>query len=163
MEPRIEILNEKKLIGMRIVMSFSSNKTSQLWRSFMPRRKEIKNNIGDALYSVDVCPPNFFTNFNPTVEYEKWATVEVTDLNTIPVEMESLTIPGGLYAVFTYIGPASEGAKIYRYILETWLPASDFQYDDRANFAVMGEKYKGEAPDSEEEIWIPVKEKNKSG
>ena len=115
--------------------------------------------MGTELYSMQVYDPLYFSNFNPDTEFEKWAAVEVTDFESIPHEMEALTTPGGLYAVFTYIGPASEGAKMYRHILETWLPSSDFQLDNRPNFAAMGEKYKGEAVDSEEEIWFPIREK----
>lgn len=45
MEPRIETLNEKKFIGKRVIMSFSEDRTRELWQGFMPRRKEIKNCI----------------------------------------------------------------------------------------------------------------------
>jgi AraC family transcriptional regulator len=31
--------------------------------------------------------------------------------------------------------------------------------DDRPYFALMGDKYKGEVLDSEEEFWIPIKKK----
>jgi AraC family transcriptional regulator len=33
--------------------------------------------------------------------------------------------------------------------------------DNRPYFALMGEKYKGENPESEEDFWIPVKKKCK--
>jgi len=33
--------------------------------------------------------------------------------------------------------------------------------DNRPHFEVLGEKYKNGDPESEEEIWIPVKEKAK--
>ena len=52
MNPIIETLAEKKLIGKRIQMSLANNKTRELWQSFMPRRKEIQNNIGTDLYSM---------------------------------------------------------------------------------------------------------------
>jgi AraC family transcriptional regulator len=71
--------------------------------------------------------------------------------------METLNSPRGLYAVFQYKGAASKGAETYQYIYGTWLPESDFLLDNRPHFAVMGEKYKNEDPDSEEEMWIPVK------
>ena len=58
---------------------------------------------------------------------------------------------------FLHRGPASEGMKTYQYIFQTWLPVSGYRLDDRPHFAVMGEKYKKEDPDSEEEIWVPVK------
>ncbi|MBN2009772.1 hypothetical protein JW960_10555 [candidate division KSB1 bacterium] len=48
-EPRFETLSEKCLIGQRVKMSFTDNKTFQLWRGFMPRRKEIHNSIGIEL------------------------------------------------------------------------------------------------------------------
>jgi AraC family transcriptional regulator len=159
MKPRIETLTEKKLIGKRMIMSFSNNKTFELWRSFMPRRKEIKNNIGTELYSIEVYAPLYFNNFNPNAEFEKWAAIEVADFETIPNEMETITLPDGLYAVFVHKGPASTGPKTYQYIFGTWLPNSDFLLDNRPHFARMGEKYKNEDPNSEEEIWIPIKAK----
>ena len=157
MEPRIETLPEKKFIGKRIKMSFSDNKTRELWSSFMPRRREIKNNIGSELYSIEVYEPLYFNNFNPEKEFDKWAAVEVIDFETVPDDMETLTSPGGLYTVFIYKGSADKASETYRYIFGTWLPASDFLLDVRPHFAVMGEKYKNDETDSEEEVWIPVK------
>jgi AraC family transcriptional regulator len=157
LEPRIEILPEKKFVGKRIKMSFSNNQTHELWKSFMPSRREIKNNIGSDLYSVEVYEPLYFKNFNPEKEFDKWAVVEVTDFETVPEGMETLISPCGLYAVFLHKGAASKGPEMYQYIFGTWLPASDFLLDDRPHFAVMGEKYKNDDPDSEEEVWIPVK------
>ncbi len=159
MNPRIEILSEKKLIGKRIKMSFSENKTGDLWRSFMPGRKEIQNTIGSELYSLEVYPPNYFNNFDPNIPFEKWAAIEVTSFDAIPNEMETIVIPAGLYAVFLHKGPASEGAKTYEYIFRTWIPNSGYILDERPHFAVMGEKYKQGDPDSEEDIWIPVRRK----
>ena len=52
---------------------------------------------------------------------------------------------------------ASEGPETYKYIFETWLPDSDYLIDDRPHFAIMGEKYIGDSPDSKEELWIPVR------
>ena len=159
MPARMEILPEKKLAGKRIRMSFANNKTKELWQSFMPVRAEIKNKAGTELFSVEVYDPYYFQNFNPGKEFEKWAAVEVIDFNELPHEMETLVIPRGLYAVFIHKGPASEGEKTYRNIFETWLPGSSYDIDSRPHFAVMGVKYKKDDPDSEEEIWIPVKNK----
>lgn len=161
MSPRIEMLSEKKFIGMNCIMSFANNRTSQLWHSFMPRRKEIANTLGTELYSMEVYHnPLFFKNFNPTNEFEKWAAVEVLDINIVPIGMKTLIVPTGLYAVFTHRGPASEGEKTYNSIFRTWLPNSIYDLDDRQHFAIMGDKYKNNDPDSEEEIWIPIKPKD---
>ncbi len=159
MHSRIETLPEKKLIGKRMVMSFSNNLTRDLWRGFMPRRKEIQNNIGTDLYSVQIYPPMFFRNFNPKTEFEKWAAIEVTDFGTIPTEMESFILVGGLYVVFDYKGAASAAGSSYQYIHTEWLPNSSYELDARPHFDILGEKYKNDDPESEEELWIPIKPK----
>jgi len=162
MQPRIYILPEKKLVGKRLKMSFSGNKTGELWRSFMAGRKEIKNNIGTELYSMQIYTPLFFDKFDINAEFEKWATIEVTDFDAVPDGMETFRLPGGLYAVFLYKGIASAASNTFQYIIGTWLPNSGFTLDNRPHFEILGEKYKNEDPDSEEEIWIPIKRKEKS-
>ena len=158
MKPRIETLAEKKLVGNRTKMSFSDNRTFELWRSFMPRRKEIRNSLGTDLYSVEVYPPIFFEKFSADTEFEKWAAVEVTEFDATPDQMERLTVPDGLYAVFVHKGPASTAPETYEYIFKSWLPSSGFTLDNRPHFALMGEKYKQNDQDSEEELWIPIKQ-----
>lgn len=86
--------------------------------------------------------------------------MEVTNFNSVPEKMKTLVIPSGLYAVFNYKGSAAEAAKFYQYIFATWLPDSDYILDNRPHFALMGEKYKNDSQDSEEEIWIPLRNKN---
>ena len=157
MTPRLETLPEKKLIGVSINMSVNENKTRQLWQGFMPRRTEIKNKLNADLYSVEIYPPHFFDHFNPGVLFEKWAAVEVTALEEVPAGMHTIIIPKGLYAVFLHKGDASEGPKTYQYIFGHWIPHSEYIADTRPHFAVMGERYKNEDPDSEEDIWIPIK------
>lgn len=157
MQPRIESLTEKKLVGLSTIMSFSDNKTGALWSSFAPRRKEISTPQNHFLYSVEIYPPQFFENFDLHRNFEKWAAVEVADFIMVPSDMKPLIIPEGAYAVFIHKGPASEGFKTYSYIFQTWLPTSGFELDQRPHFALMGEKYRNDSADSEEEIWIPVK------
>lgn len=160
MQPTIKTLPETKLIGMRRTMSFANNQTQALWQGFMPRRKEIVNAIGSDLYSLEVYKDTqFFKNFNPEAEFEKWAAVAVSSHDNMPESMEALTVPAGDYAVFPYKGKGSDAAEFYRYIFTTWLPQSEYELDDRPHFALMGDKYKREDPESEEEIWIPVRQK----
>jgi AraC family transcriptional regulator len=159
MDFRIENIAEKKLIGKQLTMSFAENKTFQLWSSFMPQQKEIRNKTGTDLYSVEVYPSGFFENFSPINTFAKWAAAEVYDFNEIPFNMQTLIIPTGTYAVFLYKGLAEKADETYRFIFTEWLPKSEFNLDDRPHFAVMSEKYKKDNPDSEEEIWIPVKNK----
>src|SRR5512133_1526213 len=99
MEPRINMITEKKLVGKHLTMSLADNKTGELWRSFMPRRKEIQNSLCSDFISMQVYKqPVVFNDLHQ--EFEKWAVVEVSDFETIPDGMETFTLPGGLYAVF---------------------------------------------------------------
>lgn len=158
MAPRIETLPEKKLLGKRLRMSLANNRTGELWRSLMPRRNEILHPVTSDLYSLQVYEKPFaYTDFTPATEFEKWALVEVTDFEFIPEEMEPFTLPGGLYAVFHYKGTPSEFAGTFHFIFGTWLPQSDYVLDHRPHFELLGEKYKNNNPDSEEEIWIPIR------
>ncbi|MFA6401919.1 MAG: GyrI-like domain-containing protein [Salinivirgaceae bacterium] len=164
MKPRIEQLTEKKLVGMHLTMTNSNNRTVDLWRSFMPRRREIVNKLTTDLFSMQVYSSSFdFNHFDLVSEFEKWAAVEVSNFNNIPNEMNSFTLPGGLYAVFIHKGAASAGTKSFQYIFGTWLPSSEYILDQRPHFEILGEKYKNEDPSSEEEIWIPIKKKLESG
>lgn len=139
-------------------MSFANNRTAELWKNFMPRRKEILHTVNRFLYSVECYPdPFFFRSFDPLKPFTKWAAVEVTGTQQVPEGMETLLIPQGLYAVFLYRGKASEGEKAYRYIFSEWLPASSYVLDHRPHFALMGDHYKHDDQESEEELWIPVK------
>jgi len=160
MQPLIKTLNEKKLTGHFIEMSFIENKTFQLWNGFMPKKKEIKNTINANLYSLEVYPDHYFDNFNPSDNFQKWAAVEVSDFEDLPYGMKTLVVSGGLYAVFLHFGPATEAHKTYNYIFAEWLPNSAYIVDERPHFAVMDEKYKKDDPNSEEEIWIPIKNRN---
>jgi AraC family transcriptional regulator len=122
----------------------------------MPRRHEIQKVIGANLYSLQRYAPGFFTDFNPEAEFEKWAGLEVTDFATVPADMETIVIPGGHYAVFSYRGLNTD-TSIFQYIFGTWLPPSEYVIYDRPHFEILGPKYKNNDPSSEEEIWIPIK------
>jgi AraC family transcriptional regulator len=160
MEPRIEILPEKKLVGKRLTMSLSGNRTFELWQSFMPWRKEIKKSVSPDLFSMQVYDRSFdFWNFNMETEFEKWAAAEVSDFNEIPDGMEAYTLGGGLYAVFIHRGGPGTFSKTFQFIFGYWLPRSDYELDNREHFELLGEKYKNNDPASEEEVWIPIRGK----
>ncbi len=158
MQPRIERLEEKKLIGYNMRMSLTNNKTGQLWGQFGPRIKEIQNRVTEDKISMQIYDSSYYANFSPDNEFEKWAMVEVEDFNSIPNEMKSFTLQEGMYAVFDYKGSSSDNS-IFQYIFGEWLPKSPFQIDDRPHFEILGKNYKNNDPNSEEEIWIPIKKK----
>jgi len=158
MEPIIKLLPKKKLVGKRLKMSRTNNKTTELWRAFMPRRKEITNSLTTDLFSLQVYPTSYFKHFSPTNEFEKWALTEVADFEQVPKDMEPFVLKAGQYAVFLYKGSSADNS-IFEYIYSEWLPNSEYTLDNRPHFELLGEKYKNNDSNSEEEIWIPIKSK----
>lgn len=154
MESRLESITSKKLVGKKLTMSYAENKTGLLWGSFMPHRKEILNAVTADLFSLQVYGDSFdFSDIN--AGFEKWAAVEVDNLDAVPDGLLSFILPAGLYAVFHYKG--LPGPAAFQYIFGEWLPRSGYEPDNRPHFELLGEKYRNGDPDSEEEIWIPVR------
>lgn len=76
----------------------------------MPRAKEITNSNPTEKISLQVYPADYYINFNPNNEFDKWALVEVSGYNNIPNGMERFSLPGGLYAVFDYKGSSNDSS-----------------------------------------------------
>ncbi|WP_396600492.1 GyrI-like domain-containing protein [Algibacter sp. R77976] len=159
MEPRIELIKQKKLIGHSISMSLTDNKTFDLFTGFMPKRKQISNALSDDKFEVMIYDSLHFKNFNPNKTFIKWATLEVSDFNTIPEGMKDLTIENGLYAIFKYRGFAKNFGGFMNYVFTEWFPQSEYTLDNRPHFNVLGDKYIKNNPNSEEDVYIPIKKK----
>ena len=142
---------------MNSQFSYSDYRIGELWGKFMPRGNEIQNALGADLFNIQINPENF--DFNPQTKFVKWAVVPVSDFDFLPEGMQTLIVEEGLYAVFNHVGDASKARETFGYIFGVWLPNSEYEIDNRPHFEILGEKYKNNAPDSEEEIWIPVKRK----
>jgi AraC family transcriptional regulator len=156
-QPRIVMGEERKLIGRKLKMSLANNKTFDLWRSFMPERMKIPNRVSSELISMRVYKEPLILE-DPNQEFEKWAAVEVFNHDEVPASMECFILNGGSYAVFDYKGLNTD-TQIFIYIFKEWLPRSAYELDERPHFEVLGDKYKNGDPESEEEIWIPIKPK----
>lgn len=160
MQPRIETLLKKKLVGKSLRMSLANNKTTELWRSFMPERKMIKNTVSSELFSMQIYDKSLnFKDFNPQTEFIKCAMIETSEFENIPKNMETRILNGGLYAVFLHKGMAKDFSKTAQYIFSQWLPNSDYELDQREHFELLGAKYKPNDEKSEEEVWIPIKKR----
>ncbi len=159
--PIIKTISEKKFIGKSLTMSLADNKTFELFSNFMPRKKEIVNPVIDAIFDLKVYPEAYFLAFNPVTPFTKWALLEVSNFEDIPNGMDTFTLESGLYAVFHYKGLNTDN-NIFEYIYGTWLPNSDYILDNRPHFDVLGEKHQNNDPNSEEEIWIPIKPKQQN-
>jgi AraC family transcriptional regulator len=84
--------------------------------------------------------------------------VEVSAFSDVPHEMETCSLQGGKYAVFTHHGPASAAPKTMQYIFGQWLPRSVYSLDNREHFEILPEGYSPVDPNASEEIWVPIKD-----
>jgi AraC family transcriptional regulator len=157
MEPKIEILSSKKLVGIHMEMSLTNNRTGELWQKFMPRRVEVKNRVSTDYISMQKYGENW--NFSPDAQFLKWAAVEVLTFVEVPPNMETYLMIGGKYAVFIHHGLASTAAKTMQYIFNEWFPKSVYVPDNREHFEILPEGYSPVDSEATEEIWIPIKNK----
>lgn len=158
-KPRIETISEKKLIGHVIDMSLTNNKTFELFSGFMPLRNQVTNSISSDIYEVMIYEHMHFKNFDINKSFQKWATAEVSDFKNVPEGMSTLIIEKGLYAIFKFKGLPVQFGVLMNYVLTKWLPQSKYQLDTRPHFNVLGDAYKTNDPESEEDVYIPIKEK----
>lgn len=160
MNPRIETISPKKIVGHRIRTTLANDKTSELWRKFRAEKANVSNIVSAKMYSVKVYDqlPDFRT-FTPETEFEKWAAYEVTSTDLIPHGMEMHELPGGLYAVFIHRGPMHSFNKTLQYIFGSWMPTSGYITDHREHFEILPEDYDPFSENMEEEVWIPIRQK----
>lgn len=156
-EPRIVEMAQRKLVGMSREMSRENDKTTDLWRRFMERRHEIVSRSDQSYISMQAFPAGPDQLLDPTAAFAKWAVVEVESFVDVPEGMDSYTLQPGTYAVFEHNGPASD-ISTFMYIFNQWLPSSStYELDDREHFEVLPPGYDPRDPNAREEIWIPVR------
>lgn len=160
MEPEIKTIQAKKTIGFSIKTTMANDQTVKIWQQLMPRLKEVKNAFSADLFSLQVYNGETFEEFTPNTEFTKYALVEVKNYDFVPEGFEKFEIPAGYYAVFIHKGTSTDFPKTSQYIYGEWIPNSEYILDDKPHFAVMGDKYLGhENPETEEEVWVPIKKK----
>ena len=159
MQPKIELIPQKQLVGYVIEMSLINNKTHDLFSRFMPTKKQIENTISSDIFEVMVYDLSYFKNFNPNHSFIKWAALEVSTPKIHHKDMQSLTLNEGMYAVFRYKGLPQEFGMFMNSILREWIPQSHYEIDHRPHFNILGKAYKNNHPDSEEDVYIPIKKK----
>jgi len=155
---RIALRSDRFLVGMSAKMSIAKDATPKLWQSFMPRRADIQNKVGEEFYSVqNFSESDDFESFAPESVFEKWAAMEVADESCVPTDMQLFVLRGGHYAVFDHYGPPGEFPKTLDYIFSEWMPQSEWLLDGREHFEILRPGWSPIDPDAQEEVWIPVR------
>lgn len=147
---RFETLQALRLSGHAVQNPvFSTEETSILWRSFRAKLKELHFPEGEELFSVQLHEKN-----NPGRILQRWAAAPAELLSG---EMDSLEMPGGLYAVFLYRGGMAGFESFLISAFEKTIPSFDLLIDHRPHFQLLGKGFNPFSEESEEEVWIPVK------
>ena len=141
------------LCGASAPMTLRTFTPWTLWPKVMPQLSRVSNRKNKDLISLRSFEgiPVFGPTADPNFTYCGGA--EVAGPNE---GLEHLEIPPGTYAVFHYKGLSSD-SSVWRYIYIEWLPNSPWELDHRPHFERLGAKYKNEDPNSEEDIYIPVR------
>ncbi len=161
MQFRVETISSKKFIGCMAEVSMLNNTTPLLWKNLMPKRKDIENIVGSNLYSMQIYTSKLDLNiFTPQTVFQNWAMVEVSSFENSPNDIQTHTLTGGMYAVFDYRGTPANIEAFAKKVFGEIIPSSLYEVDEREHFQVLGERYKRDSEDSEEEFWIPIKIKS---
>lgn len=152
----IRNIEEKRLIGMSVSMSLTKNRTEELFKSFMPRRREIGKADMERVFDLRVYEASYFDQFDPGTPFTKWALVEALKETSTPDGMQTFILPAGKYALFHHTGRYTD-TRIFQTIFTEWLPNSGHSLDNRPHFEIMTVGKGPNDPDAEQEIWIPIK------
>jgi len=157
--PQIKEIQERKLVGFSKPTTLLTNAkhTQILFQSLMPQRNSIAQAVKGAYYSLQVYSKNIdFRTFNPQTEYTKWAAIQVNAYTLAHKNLEQMTIPAGMYAVFQFKGSPQTFPQLMQYIHGIWLPNSKYRLNNTPHFELLDDRYSTKNAENEEEVWIPI-------
>ncbi|MDR0882035.1 MAG: GyrI-like domain-containing protein [Candidatus Adiutrix sp.] len=120
---RIDVVQREavQVVGLRVRTNVADSSLTcpRLWsETFGPRMEEVSTFAGDS-YGVSVMADE--------TSFDYWAALLYFPDQPIPRGMETLTIPGGLYAG-CHLDGLPGLAMAYQYIYHIWGPGSDYEF-----------------------------------
>ena len=166
MEPRIEERGPTMLAGMVYYGDpfaaggwSQENEIGKLWTRFNAFWDEHQASIRHVAdpnvgYEVHIEPQEYAETGN----FYVMVGVEIAEIEDLPLELSVKVLPAGTYAVFTLRGPeitSNWPDAIYK----GWLPGSGYEEAHKVTVECYdGDRFKGvDDPDSELDIWVPIK------
>ncbi|MBL0728850.1 GyrI-like domain-containing protein [Piscinibacter sp. HJYY11] len=142
------------VMGLHIQTRPMSPDIPALWPRFMSREAEIERPTEQGVsYGV------MHSDSPDMSRLDYWAALAVAPSSRTPAGMETLTIPGGHYAVFRY--PLSGLGAGFGEIFHTLLPGSDYEQVPGPYFERYNEAFDPGDPNSLVEIYLPVRRKGR--
>lgn len=155
-QPQIRTIDDIYVAGIHGVATLDTIFT--LWQqlgekqSSIPNKHPSRRTFGICEYQRDADIANYDMKLSEVVG------VEVESYDNLPPDIITKTIPAGKFAVFTHKGPLADVLKTYQYIWGTWALLTSEVIDERDDFELYDERFKGrENEDSKMDIYIPIK------
>lgn len=157
MEPKIVELPPFKAVGMGKKVTLKTvSLIPKLWEEFIPREKEIKKRVNQGI-TYGLCEYVNMSSFDEDTPYQEFVCCQVSEFKDLPDKMAGKEVAGGKYAVFTHKGSLNNLRKTYDFIYSTWLPKSGYELKPTDDFERYDERYVPGDPESEIDIYLPVK------
>jgi len=154
MEPEIIIRPEIKLVGIAMQYDNADLSLPRLWSAFRPYRDQIKNRISDESFGIY----ESYEELEEDVNFTYVCTAAVANFDDVPEGMVTRELPEQIYAKFTHRGSIANLDQTLKYIWGSWLPKSNYNYDEKPDFELYPSGYNVADSESEMYLHIPVKE-----
>ncbi|MCE5172914.1 GyrI-like domain-containing protein [Paenibacillus profundus] len=157
-EPELtELTTAISLVGLQGRTNLRDNRIPLMWSELVRRRQELTNaGAGGTAYGIcqamDAMPVHDLTE---DTEFTQFVGFECAECGDIPSGMLVYTIQCGKYAVFRHRGPTALLRDSYEYIWGTWLYSTSYELDNRDDFEMYGDDFRG-TENEESVIWIYI-------
>jgi AraC family transcriptional regulator len=156
---RIEELQPFKITG--VLTHFTNalkdgfdgmEKIPAVWKKLTERENEIQNISPGFAYGVMLGEENGLTTYV--------AGFSTSEDFVAPEGMVDVSIPYGLWAIFTHYGSLEKLQDSNRYAYEEWLPSSEYQMRLNPHIEFYSPKSEVIESEMEMEFWIPIEAKS---
>lgn len=153
MTPRLLSMNQAICAGLRedIEMPRDKERIPELWSRLQSSIPEIKNICGPAMGVVSGSAKSGCVNYA--------ACVQVADTNSLPENLDIITVPAGDYAEFVHEGPVSELFRTCDNIYRSWFPGSGLLMGEGPMVEVYPENFRGDEPNPRIRLLVSVKDR----
>lgn len=155
MEPQIISQPAMKLVGITNQYNDTDLNLPLMWSGFRPYKNKIKNRINDEAFGIY----DSYEEDGNDVNFSYACCVVVESFDDVPEGMTTRDLPKQLYAKFVHNGSISNLDKTLKYIWGSWLPKSNFEYEEKPSFELYPPGYNVLDPNSKMALHIPIRQK----
>ena len=155
MEPEIITQPATKLVGIASRYDSADLDLPRLWSAFRPYRNSISNQTGEDAFGIY----ESYEEQGDEISFSYVCTVPVSNFDQIPDGMTARELPEQMYARFTHTGPVANLDKTLKHIWGSWLPKSNYNFEEKPDFELYQKGFNDADPKNELYLHIPIKAK----